>query len=517
MSDPSVPWEPTDEPEPRRKQLGAWGVSAIVHAALLLILGLITIAIEAPDVDTVIRPKLQQQRTPPLPSVVRDIINAQEIPEDKLIEDPIVPLEDVVIATDPIGKAPDLQTNKNLNHDMLMDPAGIGGGPAGARGNPHGLGNPAAIGFRPRSVEMADAALRWLARHQVERGPRAGSWSAADWHLECQDGGCEGMSLAEPGGIGPGRGNPHYDVGVTALALLAFLGRGNTARVGDFKAEVRKAQKWLIGQQDPATGAIGFDPSHGESMYNHAIATMALCEAYFYGDDHRLEEPAQAAVDFCVRAQNPNAGWRYGVMSGQSDTSVTGWMVLALKAARVADLEVPDETFAGARLWFDRVTTRDGQAGYNRPGSGSSVLKVLKDRGALYDEQPCMTAVAMLCRIFTGQDPDDREIKAGAEHLMEKLPVWDPDAHEQVNHYYWYYATYAMFQYGTKDWLTWNEAMLEALKASQRNGLDGSADAEGSWDPIGEWGFVGGRVYSTALNALTLQIYYRYKRQNEGR
>ena len=33
----------------------------------------------------------------------------------------------------------------------------------------------------------------------------------------------------------------------------------------------------------------------------------------------------------------------------------------------------------------------------------------------------------------------------------------------------------------------------------------------GSWDPIGQWSKWGGRIYSTALNALTLEVYYRHK------
>ena len=76
--------------------------------------------------------------------------------------------------------------------------------------------------------------------------------------------------------------------------------------------------------------------------------------------------------------------------------------------------------------------------------------------------------------------------------------------------FYWYWGSYALFQYGGKKWLTWNEAMKNALLSTQRQG--GCAD--GSWDPVGKWGMVGGRVYSTAINTLTLEIYYRYARIN---
>ena len=31
----------------------------------------------------------------------------------------------------------------------------------------------------------------------------------------------------------------------------------------------------------------------------------------------------------------------------------------------------------------------------------------------------------------------------------------------------------------------------------------------GSWDPSGPWGRYGGRLYSTAISTLTLEVYYR--------
>jgi hypothetical protein len=72
--------------------------------------------------------------------------------------------------------------------------------------------------------------------------------------------------------------------------------------------------------------------------------------------------------------------------------------------------------------------------------------------------------------------------------------------------YYWYYGTYAMFQMGGKYWKSWNEAMKKAVLESQRH--DG--DEKGSWDPVGPWGYTGGRVYATASLTLCLEGYFRY-------
>ena len=39
---------------------------------------------------------------------------------------------------------------------------------------------------------------------------------------------------------------------------------------------------------------------------------------------------AQKALDFIALARNPYFAWRYGVKPGDNDTSVTGWMMMAL-------------------------------------------------------------------------------------------------------------------------------------------------------------------------------------------
>lgn len=78
-----------------------------------------------------------------------------------------------------------------------------------------------------------------------------------------------------------------------------------------------------------------------------------------------------------------------------------------------------------------------------------------------------------------------------------------------MNLYYWYYGSYALFQLGGKPWKEWNEHMRRALLTNQRRG---NIDEDGSWDPVGEWGAAGGRVYATAIGAMTLEVYYRFQR-----
>ncbi|RME80030.1 MAG: hypothetical protein D6785_10755, partial [Planctomycetota bacterium] len=354
------------------------------------------------------------------------------------------------------------------------------------------------------------------------------------------------QSKVDPENIG--RGMDGYDAGVTGLATLAFLGNGHTHKFGRYRRYVRRAIEWIkkIQVNDPSSqwhGSIGYiingqKVHHPEWIYNHMICTMALCEAYAITKDFQLKDYAQRAVDFIVKCQNPGLGWRYddetpekAVRPGKNDTSVTGWAVLALKAAKQSGppeedgLRVPKEAFHGAIEWFRRVTGSNGQAGYMTPGGGSSVLA---GRQQTFQSVPTTTAVSILCRMFAGESKSNEDIRKGAQIIMNNLPKWDENNYKTANMYFWYYGTYAMFQIGGSNWdcgknynsvealknrtcHCWNHAMQAALLLTQRQGVRGD-DADGSWDPVTEWGIAGGRVYSTAIGALTLEIYYRYER-----
>ena len=126
-----------------------------------------------------------------------------------------------------------------------------------------------------------------------------------------------------------------------------------------------------------------------------------------------------------------------------------------------------------------------------------------------------MTAVSVLCRIFAGERRTEPDIRKGVGILTRQPPLWQEQRgrlKSTINIYYWYYGSYALFQYGGKPWEEWNEAMQKSLLGTQRVG----GDEDGSWDPIGEWGIAGGRVYATAIGAMTLEVYYRFRRAQEG-
>ncbi|MCI0340777.1 MAG: hypothetical protein L0216_06440 [Planctomycetales bacterium] len=332
-----------------------------------------------------------------------------------------------------------------------------------------------------------ESALHWLRRHQSPDG----SWSCDRFHENCRESLCGGKGSSAD-----------YTPGVTGIALLSFLGAGNTMRSGPHKDVVTRALKYLLSIQQP-DGCVGPRTGDGHFFYGHAICTMALCEAYgLSGMTPALKAAAQKAVDFLVASQNPYLGWRYGVRPGDNDTSCTAWAVLALKSAKLSEMDFPAECFEGAKNWFNKVTDESFyKTGYTQKGDNGARLP----ESQKFQPTEAMTAAALAARIFMGAKPEEPVLKGGATLVRNMPPIWDPELSNDF--YYWYYGTLAMFQMGGGYWKVWAPRLKEALVGNQRHG----GDPDGSWDPCDAWGTAGGRVYSTAINTMSLEIFSRYR------
>ncbi len=362
------------------------------------------------------------------------------------------------------------------------------GGPGGA-GSFFGdrRGGPRRKGGGERAERAVTWGLDWLARHQSEDG----SWDSDGFQARCRGNVCEG------------KGHPLYDAGLSGIALLAFLGAGHTHVRGEYRDTVRNGLRYLTTIQDPE-GCFGIR-SAPNFTYGHAICTLAMTEAYGLTRFPLFERPAERGLDFIERCRNPYSAWRYGVAPGDDDTSVTGWMVMALKSAEGAGLKVDPTALSGARAFFDSVTDENGRVGYTRRGNGPVRIEG-KDAEFPAEHSEALTAVGVVSRVFLKEDPATSEkIQLGADLLARCLPAWEP---EKLEFYYWYYGTLAMHQVGGPRFDRWNKAMQAAVIETQVK--DG--DAKGSWPPADAWGEEGGRVYSTALLTLCLEVYYRYPR-----
>jgi len=345
-------------------------------------------------------------------------------------------------------------------------------------------------------------ALKWLSRHQSPDG----SWEAKDHSAHCgkpaKYAGTDCVTKA---------GTVDYTTGVTGLAVLAFAGAGYTHLSKDtydglcFGDVVRLGIQWMLNQQN-REGCIGSTnaPKH---IYNHALATLALCEVYALSRSKLFEDRAEKAVRYLVSAQNPGLGWRYSSRSGDNDTSVTTWAALALRVAWHAKIDVPDEAFTGAVAWLDAVTDPAwGRAGYTHRGTGKVFVPGMNEN---FHHHETLSGAAAFVRMILGTKPNDALIRSATDFLLRDKPSTnDPNG---IDYYYWHLGTLALFQHdgpSGERWKQWNGFLKEALLKSQSTPDKGCKS--GSWEPTDRWGPEGGRVYATALNALTLETYYRY-------
>lgn len=318
------------------------------------------------------------------------------------------------------------------------------------------------------------AGLHWLAAHQEKDG---------HWSLDhfSRAGDCDGRC--------DGRGG-FSDNAATALALLPFLGAAQSHKMGSYQSVVERGLKWLIARQEPNGDLRG--PGMAR-MYAHSLSTIVLCEALaMTGDDHLLRGPATGAVEYIVRAQNPEGGWRYE--PGQDgDMSVMGWQLMALQCAKGAYIDVPKRSFNRASHFLNSV--RSGKHGglfAYQPGNAPS---------------PAMTAEGLLSREYLGWPQDHPGLTEGVQWLMRDLPN-----QREPNIYCWYYATQVIHNIGGEPWKKWNAAVRNALLSMQEK----AGHPTGSWAPRGgaiSGGYdtaIGGRIYMTSLALCTLEVYYRY-------
>lgn len=346
-----------------------------------------------------------------------------------------------------------------------------------------------AAGGSDDTEEAVEAALAWLAQAQSA----AGQWEARRFGAG-QEGWIDGQNRHGAGA--------KADAGVTGLALLAYLGAGYTHVQGDYQETVAAALGYLLRIQDPSGHlAGGADPY--AFMYCHGMASLALGEAYAMTGDKSLEPAVRRAVGYTLSAQHPQTGgWRYRP-GDIGDTSQLGWQLMALMSAEHAGISVPRQRYLLASRFLDSVAagTSRGLASY-RP-----------------QERPTssMTAEALVCRyLLAAHDLSAHPLEGQREprfalasstereataYLLQELPGTTHD-----NVYYWYYGTLAMYQAGGEAWQRWNQALTKTLLARQRR----TGQLAGSWDPDRVWGSHGGRVYSTAMCALCLEVYYRY-------
>ncbi len=292
-------------------------------------------------------------------------------------------------------------------------------------------------------------------------------------------------------------------IAATGLGLLPFMAAGqthkSTGKDNKYRTNVEAAVKYILSNQQ-AKGDFK-NANQGTYMYAHAIATLALCELLGMTNDRNLEGPAQKAVNYIITAQAADGSWGY--QSGNSgDTSIVGWEIQALYSATLCKgLRVDKSVFAKARKFLDKVGSGSMKStyGYNSPGSSLT-----------------LTPVGLLCRYYAdGWGPDHPGYAGGVAFLMKS----QQPSKTYTNIYYYYYATQVVHFFERDEWYkNWNPAMRDLFISTQ---VPEAKTNGGSWDADNSnIGTNCGRLGTTCLTLLTLEVYYRhlplYKRDSSG-
>jgi hypothetical protein len=532
MATKQIPVEPEEDPQEEERELPPgepqtttdkliaktpwWAMSTGIHVVVALIMAYL-IVLSGPPVDdnaVVVAPPRKPRPIPEMEKP-RDLDpNKKILDMKKSVEDPVYKKDaeesdhnetaDDEEFQKAKGDSLDFVSDKPFKGKGTYDTIGTGGGGGGRYGGRlGGKRNLVARGGGGGDTEDAVlAALKWLSRHQNEDG----SWSVQNYVNRCN----RIPKYASGGKCSPNPGHEDFDAGVTGLSLLAFLGAGYSHLSKDthdgicFGDVVKKGLQWLMNHQDPE-GCIG-PRSAQKYMYNHTICALAMSEAYGLTGSNLFKDQAQKSVDFVIAAQNPGKGWRYSFKCGDNDSSVSGWAVMVLKSAELSGLTFPRTGYDGTRAWYDEVTEENYyRVGYTHKGTGKVFVPGMNEN---FNHHEALTAIAVMARIFMDKNKSDSRLMGGCQLLVKDLPNWKDN---DIDFYYWYYASLALFQYDGPSgtfWKQWNERMKDCLVKNQNTHSTGCKS--GSWETIDRWSGEGGRVYCVAINALTLEVYYRY-------
>jgi hypothetical protein len=443
-------------------QIPTWLMSALLHISLILVLALIPV-----------REQIQNS--------LSLILGMEESsgPDEELTSFDVSSLSMGVETNDEV--MPDLSTIETEFNANLVDVSNLNGNLeiapmtlSASLSSRSGLMKDAllkAYGGTAETERAVAMGLEWLKRQQSKDG----SWSLSGPYGE--------------GGVNENR------PAATALALLAFMGAGNTHKEGTFQLNVARGLEFLLSIQDE-DGFFAAKATGIQQTYSQAQASIAICELYGMSGDDALRIPAERAVRWAIDAQSDTGGWRYRPRQ-DSDTSVTGWYVMALISARIAGLDVDSEVLERVHTFLDSVQRVSGDNRPNKDGDKYAYVAAAKDKDA-------MTAEGILCRMYLGWSTDDPRIVQGCEYLARGPITSDLGRRD---YYYWYYATNALHHAGGSPWFRWNQEMRQVLPSLQNQ----TGRELGSWPPQGDpHGDAGGRLYSTVLAILCLEAYYRH-------
>ena len=315
----------------------------------------------------------------------------------------------------------------------------------------------------PQVQSAVDRGLEWLAQKQDSR---TGEW---------------------PTGMG-------RSTAITSLCVMSLLARGHVPDQGRYGDTINRGIDYVLSQQQPDSGVLASDTIR-QNMYDHGIATTMLCEVYGMVDEKRqasIKKAVAKAVRVILNAQNvrknsgDQGGWRYQPTSNDSDISVTGWQLMALRGAANIGANVPHRAIEDGIAYIKNRAVQTGGFSYN----------------GMSDANAARTGTGILSLELLGQH-HTKEALAGGAYLMAN-PIGGGRGGLMAEHYFYsvYYCSQAANQLGGNYFDAIYKPIVDSLLQHQRK--------DGSWTAAQTNEQQGGDTYATAMALLALEVPYRY-------
>lgn len=480
----STPETPTELPlaqriKRNRKSLSSMMASFILHVLWVVVLLLLASSTElgpqpisiTATIESVPADNPLESFTPA--EIITEVIQPFESPvenTDQSLDDALesTAAELATVAVPTVAVTPTMPTNAASDSNPVVDsaPTPVTGGGIQGRDPSSRAAIAAARGGTPQSEQAVESGLRWIVEHQNRYD---GGWSFQQSCKQCRH---DGPSQS--------------DNAATGLSLMALLGAGYTHKQGPYQQSVQLGLDALLRYQSKRKSEFGgpFVDVSAAGMYTHAIATIAVADAYAMTGDRSLEESLKLAHQYILNAQHRGGGWRYRPNS-RGDMLVTGWQVLALKSLQRCGIQTPKTVWQRTTAFVNSLEVSDGTAYryyFSEPRS-----------------RDVPTAVGLLNQMYLKWPPDRQALDRGASNLIDRRVSKD-------DIYFNFYTTLLLHHLQHDGWDHWNTEVRERLIKTQAT----RGHEAGSWHFKHQHGDVGGRLYTTAMAVMTLEVYYRY-------
>ena len=280
-------------------------------------------------------------------------------------------------------------------------------------------------------------------------------------------------------------GNYGDSTGIPALVGMAFLSKGHTPTEGPYTTGLNRCIDFILANQK-ADGLFEKGNAGSGPMYAHNIATLFLSEVSGMVDPERQQRISVAlpkALKLILQAQavpkdeRNRGGWRYHPGSRDSDTSCSGWALMALRSAKLNGAAIPDQAIQDAVDYLHRhQDQKTGSFGYSN-----------QDDHAL-----SLTGMGLLCLELCGDHGSDRT-RLAADWVLRRFRELPGN---QFEFYANYYNAQGMFQIGGRHWQEYANWMYAGYLPKQ--------SVDGSWDS-----HEAGRTYGTAMMVLAFTVPWR--------